>query len=75
MVDQDSWTDGLLPIFQDAGFNCSDGICGSNSECSTFYDKLSYVKIVIDEKAYWIPPQGYTMRVANNDFTCTVAIT
>ena len=21
-VDQDSWTDGLLPIFQDAGFYC-----------------------------------------------------
>jgi len=32
------------------------------------------VKILIDEKAYWIPPQGYTMRVANNDYKCTVAI-
>jgi len=74
-VDNTSWTE-LSAIFESVGFNCSSGYCGSPKNCSDLYGKMSYIKIVIDDSAYWIPPQGYTLRKQriSND-ACVVAIT
>jgi len=39
------------------------------------YAKLNYVKLVIDDSVYWIPPQGYTKRKQNATLeTCEIAI-
>ena len=39
------------------------------------YAKLNYVKLVIDDSVYWIPPQGYTVRQQNAALeTCEIAI-
>ena len=39
------------------------------------YAKLNYVKLVIDDSVYWIPPQGYTKRQQNATLeTCEIAI-
>jgi len=39
------------------------------------YAKLNYVKVVIDDSVYWIPPQGYTVRQQNATLeTCEIAI-
>ena len=74
-VGSDSWAE-LSAIFESVGFNCSSLYCGSSSKCSDIYDELNYLKVVIDNQAYWIPPQGYLWSVqsVSND-TCVAAIT
>ena len=74
-VDEGSWAT-LTNLFEDADFNCSSFLCVSQSNCSDLYANMSYIKVVIDDTAYWIPPAGYTYRKQNltND-TCMVAIT
>jgi len=76
-VDDASW-DTLSATFEAAGFNCSSGPCVSQSNCSDLYSGIigmNYIKVVIDDSAYWIPPAGYTYRTQSltND-TCMVAI-
>ena len=73
-VDDASW-DTLSSTFESVGFNCSSGYCVSQSNCSDLYAIMNYVKVVIDDTAYWIPPAGYTYRKQSltND-TCMIAI-
>ena len=73
-VDYTTWME-VKAIFESVGFTCTSYYCGAQKNCSELYSKMSYVKVVLDDTVYWIPPEGYTQAAQNEaNFTCMLAI-